>query len=43
MLLANNNAELAEQMYNKLRACAHTDKDAVVKMFAFKQLGYTYI
>ena len=30
-------------MYNKLRACAHTDKDAIVKMFAFKQLGYTYI
>ena len=29
-------------MYEKLRCCAHTDKDAISKMFAYKQMGYTY-
>ena len=29
-------------MYNKLRQCAHTDKDAVAKMFAYKQMGYVF-
>lgn len=43
MLLVNKRADLAENMYNKLRACAHTAKDAIIKMFAYKQLGYTYI
>ena len=42
MLLVSKKSELAIMMYNKLRACAHTDKDAVAKMFAFKQLGYAY-
>ena len=43
ILLSNGKADFAERMYNKLRACAHTAKDTVTKMFAYKQLGYTYI
>ena len=29
-------------MYNKMRNCAHTDKDSVTKMFAYKQMGYAF-
>ena len=43
ILLVHNFCELAEKMFEKLRLCSHTDKDAVVKMFAYKQLGHTYI
>ena len=43
ILLSNNFADLAEKMYNKLRSCAHTAQDPLIKLFAFKQLGYTYI
>ena len=42
-MLANNKADLAEKMYNKLRSCSHSCKDAIIKLFAYKQLGYTYI
>ena len=42
MLLVSDKGQLAVQMYNKLRCCAHTDKDSVTKMFAYKQMGYTY-
>ena len=42
MLLVAKKPNLAIQMYNKLRCCAHTDKDAVAKMFAYKQMGYVY-
>lgn len=43
MLLDKKEGDLAENMYNKLLACAHTNQDIMVKMFAYKQLGYTYI
>lgn len=36
ILLTNDKADLAEKMYNKLRACAHTDRDPVIKLFALK-------
>ena len=39
----NKHCELAEKMYNKLRQCAHTGKDAVIKMFSYKQLGHCYL
>ena len=42
MLLVAKKGQLAILMYNKLRACAHTDNDAVTKMYAYKQMGYTY-
>ena len=42
MLLVAKKGPLAVLMYNKLMCCAHTDKDAVSKMFAYKQLGYVY-
>ena len=42
MLLVAKKGNLAILMYNKLRCCAHTDKDSVTKMFAYKQLGYVY-
>ena len=42
MLLVSNKGELAVNMYNKMRCCAHTDKDSVTKMFAYKQMGYAF-
>lgn len=42
MLLVAKQEPLAIMMYNKLRQCAHTDKDAVAKMFAYKQMGYVF-
>ena len=42
ILLVNRKTELAIEMYNKLRNCAHTNKDIVTKMFAYKQIGYAY-
>ena len=41
MLLESHKFELALEMYRKLRCCAHTDKDALTKMYAYKQMGCT--
>lgn len=42
MFMVSKKGQLAVMMYNKLRCCAHTDKDAATKMFAYKQMGYAY-
>ena len=42
ILLVNKKTILAISMYNKLRCCSHTNKDIVIKMFSYKQLGYAY-
>lgn len=39
MLLAAKRYELALEMYQKLRNCAHTHKDIIGKMYALWQMG----
>lgn len=34
--------KLALDFYNRLRNCAHTAKDIVVKMYSYKQMGHCY-
>ena len=41
MLLVAGQNYLALELYNKLCNCAQTDKDVIVKMLAYRQMGYT--
>jgi len=36
ILLVARKGDLAIEMYHKLRTCAHTSKDIITKMFAYK-------
>ena len=42
VFLVNRQYRLANDFYNKLRNCAHSAQDIVVKMYAYKQLGHCY-
>lgn len=39
MLLVSRQHSLALEMFSKMRNCAHTAKDIIVKMYAYKQMG----
>lgn len=41
MLLVAGQNYLALELYNKMCNCAQTDKDVIVKMLAYRQMGYT--
>lgn len=40
MLTVSGQYKLALQLYGKLRNCAHSDQDAVIKLFCYKQMAY---
>lgn len=40
MLLDVKKYELALELYRKLRNCAHTNQDAVTKLYVYKQMAY---
>ena len=42
IFLVNKQYRLANDFYNKLRNCAHSAQDIVVKMYAYKQMGHCY-
>ena len=42
MYLVLKHYRFALDFYNKLRNCAHTAQDLIVKMYAYKQMGHCY-
>ena len=42
IFLVNRQYRLANDFYNKLRNCAHSAQDIVVKMYAYKQMGHCF-
>ena len=42
MLLTAKKFTLALDMYRKLRNCAHTHKDIITKMFAYRQMAFCF-
>jgi hypothetical protein len=42
MLLTAKHFRLALEMFRKLRNCAHSHRDIIIKMFALKQMGHCF-